>query len=81
MFTIKLCLDGGNDDYITLCVIFGDLIKNSFELRAQSRRKQKKGRSEMGYCLIYFSLFLCQLRDFYHSKGENVKDVKVLNLR
>ena len=60
---------------------FGDLIKKGFKVRAQSRSKQKKGGSEMGYCLNNFSLFFCQLRDFYHSKGENVMDVKVLNLR
>ena len=30
---------------------------------------------------ILFSSLFCQLREFYHSKGENVIDVKVLNLR
>ena len=61
---------------------FGCRIKTCFEVRAHSRRKQKKKPCLKIYLtkILYFSLF-CQLREFYHSKGESVIDVKVLNLR
>ena len=44
MLKIKLCLDGGNDDYITLCVIFAILSRTVLNLEPRVEgRKRKAG--------------------------------------
>ena len=60
---------------------FGCRIKTCFEVRPiVAGSKKKPGLKIYLTKILYFSLF-CQLREFYHSKGENVMDVEVLNLR